>query len=133
MDRQRRTDPVAFTLARFESFGFLPVEASKSPCVCIVEACQTICNSTVIYEWMWRPVMRSHGGHSEHLIIKLSFSYNSEIKRFWNQVYMDIFSCFGMWSLCPKFVCTFQVNSAYCGLLLIYSLVGLKLLYKLTY
>jgi hypothetical protein len=23
---------------------------------------------------------------------------------------MDIFSCFGMWDLCPEFVCTFRLH-----------------------
>jgi hypothetical protein len=39
-----------------------------------------------------------------------SFRYNSQIKCFWTHVDMDIFSCFGMWNSCPKFVRTFQLH-----------------------
>jgi hypothetical protein len=79
---------MASTLARLESFGFLPVGTRKNPCVnaapvdneealhhCIVDACQTIRNCPAIFGRMRRSVMRrvetcveSHGGHFEHLL-----------------------------------------------------------------
>jgi hypothetical protein len=45
------------------------------------------------------------------LIVKYSFSYNSQMKCFWARVDMDLFSCFGMWNSSRNFVRTFQLHS----------------------
>jgi hypothetical protein len=81
-------DPLqASMLARFESSGFLPVGTPKTLVYAapvdnegalhhhIVDACQTIHNYPVIFEWMQQSMMRhvescieSHGGHIERLL-----------------------------------------------------------------
>jgi hypothetical protein len=83
-----------------------------------VDACQTIRNCPGIFELMrWSMLRRvdecveSHGGHFWHLLY--SFSYNSQNKCFRTRVDTDIFSCFGMWNSCPKFVHSFQLHSIY--------------------
>jgi hypothetical protein len=42
--------------------------------------------------------------------VPYSFSRNSQIKCFLTHVDVDIFSCFGMWNSCPKFVHAFQLH-----------------------
>jgi hypothetical protein len=78
---------MASTLARFESFGYLPVGTPKSLVYVapvdnekafhhrIVDVCQTIRNFSGVFERMRRSMMRrveacveSHGGHFEHML-----------------------------------------------------------------
>jgi hypothetical protein len=72
---------MAFTLARFQSSGFLPVGTPTDPVDNeealhrIVVACQTISNCPGNFERMRRSMMRrveafieSHGGHFVHLL-----------------------------------------------------------------
>jgi hypothetical protein len=84
----------------------------------IVDACQTIRNCPGISERTRRSVMRrveacieTHGGHFEHFLWMYSSSYKSQIECFRSHVCMDIFSRFGMWNSCRKFVRTFQSYS----------------------
>jgi hypothetical protein len=73
---------MASTLARFDSSGFLPVEAPKNTCVCdneevihnhTVDTCQTIRNNPDIFarmRWSMRrrvdACIEFHEGHFEH-------------------------------------------------------------------
>jgi hypothetical protein len=78
---------MAFTLARCESSGFLPVGSPKTLVYAApvdseeafhhstVDACQTIGNYPDIFEWKRRSMMRcanaciqSHGEHFQHLM-----------------------------------------------------------------
>jgi hypothetical protein len=96
-----------------------PVDNEEALHQWTVDACQSISNYPGIFERMLLSMMRrvegcigSHGGHSEHLLM-FSFIFDSQIKCFWTHVDMDIFSCFGTWNSCPKFVPTFQLHSVY--------------------
>jgi hypothetical protein len=89
---------------------------------CIVDACQTIRNylDIRVFELTRLCMMRrveacieSRGGHFEHLLQMYSFSYNSQIKYFLTHVDADIYSYFGMWNSCQKFVRTFQLHFVY--------------------
>jgi hypothetical protein len=46
--------------------------------------------------------------HATKVLSCWKTSYNPQIKCFWTHADMNIFSCFGMWKSCPKFVPTFQ-------------------------
>jgi hypothetical protein len=114
--------------ARFESSGFLPVGIPKTLVYAApvhneealhrrtVDACQTISNCPGVLARMWRSMLRrveacikSHGGHSEHLLKMYSFSYNSQIKCFPTHVDVGISSCFGMCNLSHEdYTCIFN-------------------------
>jgi hypothetical protein len=93
----------------------VPVDNEEALHHRILDACRTICNYPGIFERMRRSMMRcieacieSHGGHFEHLLWMYSFNYDWQIKCFRTRGDIDMFSCFGMWNSCPKYVLTFN-------------------------
>jgi hypothetical protein len=67
--------------------------------------------------WVYQTITTNPCRHinAELLLMstQYSFSYNSQIKCFWTHVNIDIFSCFGIWNSCPKFIRTFQLQPVY--------------------
>jgi hypothetical protein len=85
----------------------------------IVDACQT---TRQLPRHLWtHATARDETCRGVHWIswrtFWYSFSYKSQIKCFLTHVDKDIFSSFGMWNSCPKFVRTFQLHSVYLHLL----------------
>jgi hypothetical protein len=132
MDRYRRPTPWTPRSPDLNPFGFYlwrcletllyaaPVDIEEALHHRTLHACQTTRKQHGICERMFRSMMRrvewcieSYGEHFEHLLQIYSFSYNSQLKIFRTQVNIGIFSCFGMWNSCPKFVRTFQLHSVY--------------------
>jgi hypothetical protein len=65
--------------------------------------------------WGYQRITNSSCPHISAGLLLVSvqyfFSYDLQIKSFQTHVDMDIFSSFGMWNLCPEFVCLFQLHT----------------------
>jgi hypothetical protein len=77
-----------------------PVDNEETLHHSITDACQAICIYPAISEQMLRSMIKRveacigfHGGYFEHSLQIYSFSYNSQIKCFETNVYMNIISC----------------------------------------
>jgi hypothetical protein len=121
---------MVFKLTRLEASGFLPVGTSKSLVYAppvdnkeaihyhIVDAYQTICNYPSIFERMQWSMMRCALNPMKDILstcYKFTLSaINHRLNVSGHLLIWTFFSFFGVWKLCPKYVCTFQLHSIYC-------------------
>jgi hypothetical protein len=118
---------MASTLARFESSGFLQVGTPNNPGVHVCSSCWqqrgnslSHCGCLTDYPQLrgrpWWDVSRRASNLMAGVLssyYKCTLSAVAQIKCLRTHVDMDILSCFGMWSSCPKSVSTFQLHSVY--------------------
>jgi hypothetical protein len=130
--RRRRTYCKASMLARFESCGFLPMGTPKNPCVCS-SSWQWRGTSPLHFGHLsdYLQLLQHHSMDSEvhdetrqfvhHIQMNILSTYckrtpstiTHKLNSSRHMLIQIFFSCFSMWSLCPKFVCTFQLHPVY--------------------